>query len=273
MAHIDPIDIVNEFTTHPLGTSPYPNDEYWIKKLCALAERLVDAEMRADWRGRTKMGGKTGKRDRQVFDGEVGRSVNEQHRKRGSAEYRAWQAMKKRCYDPKFRFYYRYGGRGITVCDRWRESFSAFFEDMGPRPTAHSTLDRINVDGNYEPGNCRWASQRTQMNNTTRTKYVEYKGKRWAFAELCHSLGLSYDVIKLRMRRGWTLEQAIETPLKQRVHMITNDGVTKRLAHWCRDLNLDESEVSYRLNRGGWTIKEALTTPTKRGYRYEKQRA
>lgn len=80
-------------------------------------------------------------------------------------EYQAWRGMKTRCYNPKFRQFENYGGRGITVCDRWRNSFENFFVDMGERPTPKHSVDRINVNGNYEPSNCRWASKREQALN------------------------------------------------------------------------------------------------------------
>lgn len=80
-------------------------------------------------------------------------------------EYRIWIAMKSRCYDPKSTGFHNYGGRGIKVCGRWLHSFSAFLVDMGTRPTPKHTIDRKNNDGNYESGNCRWATRAEQAHN------------------------------------------------------------------------------------------------------------
>ena len=98
-----------------------------------------------------------------------------------SPAYRIWSGMISRCTYPKHRGFYRYGGRGITVCERWR-SFENFYADMGDRPAGKS-LDRINVNGNYEPSNCRWATKREQSRNTSKTKMYTYNGKTMCISD------------------------------------------------------------------------------------------
>lgn len=87
------------------------------------------------------------------------------HGKAKSPEHNAWRHMRSRCYNPNGRNYKNWGGRGITVCERWLESFENFYADMGDRPTPKHSLDRINVNGNYEPSNCRWATTKEQRIN------------------------------------------------------------------------------------------------------------
>ncbi len=90
--------------------------------------------------------------------------------KRDVPEYGNWRAMKRRCDSPNQPRFEHYGGRGITVCERWLHSFTNFYADMGPKPTAKHTLNRIDNDGNYEPGNVEWATYKEQANNTSRSK-------------------------------------------------------------------------------------------------------
>lgn len=96
-----------------------------------------------------------------------------------TAEYGVWRSMKQRCLNPKSHSYPRYGGRGIIVCPEWTESFEAFVRDMGMRPTASHSIDRIDNDGNYEPGNCRWATRREQQNNISTNRAVEIGGRHY----------------------------------------------------------------------------------------------
>ena len=92
-------------------------------------------------------------------------------------EYKTWQAMKERCYNKNCRLYPRYGGRGITVCDRWKNSFIAFFKDMGYKPFPKAQIDRIDNNGNYEPGNCRWVLQAVNCRNSSYAKLSMQKAK------------------------------------------------------------------------------------------------
>ena len=91
-----------------------------------------------------------------------------------TSEYRTWKSLKGRCNNPNDKAFHNYGDRGITICDRWRNSFENFFADMGPRPP-NLSLERIDNDGNYEPGNCVWDTRRKQNRNQRRTKLTEHK--------------------------------------------------------------------------------------------------
>lgn len=104
--------------------------------------------------------------------------------KNTTAEYRAWKAMKKRCYNKSYVYYNEYGGRGIKVCDRWLNSFENFLEDMGKRPSNKHSLDRYpNVNGDYEPENCRWATQKQQCSNKRNNKWYEYNGQKMILSD------------------------------------------------------------------------------------------
>lgn len=104
--------------------------------------------------------------------------------------------MKSRCYYEQDKSYHRYGGRGIEVCERWRKSFAAFLEDMGRKPSRCHTLDRLRVDGNYEPGNCRWATQIEQQNNRRSNRVIEIDGGRLTIADAVRRYGIRRDKIK-----------------------------------------------------------------------------
>lgn len=129
-------------------------------------------------------------------------------------EYRSWQAAIKRCEYKKYEQYDRYGGRGIRICDRWRNSFEAFYDDMGPRPTSRHTLDRIDNDGNYEPGNCRWATPKEQAENRRTSRLITFDGSTDTLSGWGRRLGRNHVVAK-RLRRGWSMERALTTPLRK----------------------------------------------------------
>jgi len=107
-------------------------------------------------------------------------------------EYRTWADIKGRCNNPKNKAYKWYGGRGIKVCEKWSNNFLAFYEDMGPKPSSELSIDRINPDGNYKPGNCRWATYIIQANNKTNTLKVKYKGQIKSLADWCRQYNVDY---------------------------------------------------------------------------------
>jgi hypothetical protein len=113
------------------------------------------------------------------------------HGQTGSRTYRIWTHIKTRCSNPKYNRYNRYAGRGIAVCDRWRESFEAFLADMGEAPDSMS-IERIDNDGNYEPGNCRWATIREQTRNRCSNIWVEYRGRRLVLKDYAEAVGVGY---------------------------------------------------------------------------------
>lgn len=124
-------------------------------------------------------------------------------------EYGIWSRMIARCENAASSDYPRYGGRGIKVCKRWREDFEAFRTDMGPRPSALHSIDRINVNGNYEPKNCRWATPKQQGNNTRRNHYVTVRGKRMTLAQAVDQYGGVYGTVKWRIYQGQSVEEAL----------------------------------------------------------------
>lgn len=130
-------------------------------------------------------------------------------------EYRAWGSMIQRCTNSKSRSFKNYGGRGITVCAEWRKSFEAFFAYVGNRPSPDHTLDRFpNQNGNYEPGNVRWATQVEQMNNVRNNVRVVYRGEKMTLPEAIRKAGniASRTAVGYRIRVGWPIDRAVETP-------------------------------------------------------------
>lgn len=128
-------------------------------------------------------------------------------------EHRIWDAMIGRCTRRSDSRWEDYGGRGIKVCEAWRKSYSAFLSDMGRRPSPKHTLDRIEANGNYEPGNCRWATQAVQQRNRRNNHNIEWNGQTKTAAEWERDLGLTRGLLYDRVKaKGWTVERAMSTP-------------------------------------------------------------
>ncbi len=134
---------------------------------------------------------------------------NSIHVKDHKREWDSWRSMIQRCTNQKHKAFPRYGGRGISVCERWRLSFAAFLVDMGDRP-ASTELDRFpNNDGNYEPGNCRWISRSGNCSNTSRNNFIEFNGERLTATQWSARVGVSRQVICARLKRGYPVELAL----------------------------------------------------------------
>ncbi|MCU0295784.1 MAG: hypothetical protein MUD05_06965 [Candidatus Nanopelagicales bacterium] len=131
-----------------------------------------------------------------------------------SREYRAWNNLRARCYQKNHVSFAHYGGRGVTVCDRWRTSFENFFADMGEAPAGKRiSIDRIDPNRGYEPGNCRWATPRQQANNRRKpVKRYELDGVHKTLTEWAEHFGTTYAKVAQRLRQGWGLHAALTTP-------------------------------------------------------------
>ena len=140
----------------------------------------------------------------------------DQTRKHGmwrTPEYCAWDTMKRRCNSPQDKGYKYYGGRGITVCDEWMKSFPAFFKHIGHKPSSLHSIDRINNNGNYEPGNVRWATRQEQNNNTRHNHLVTVGEITLNVSQWAKINNIKRDTIYARIRLGWKPEKAVSFPV------------------------------------------------------------
>jgi hypothetical protein len=129
-----------------------------------------------------------------------------------TTEYGIWSGIKSRCYNPHNASYIHYGARGIVMCDRWLVSFSAFFQDMGTRPTPLHSIERHNNDGPYGPENCCWALPNEQANNTRKNRLLTHNGQTQTMTQWARATSLSTSTIRHRLNAGWNIKQILETP-------------------------------------------------------------
>lgn len=171
---------------------------------CGSGKIVVGGDLRS---GRTTSCG--------CYSSEVVSQRNETHGMTKTPEYTAWVSMIVRCKYPSATGFERYGGRGITVCEEWARSFEAFYAYVGPRPSPRHSLDRYpNVNGNYEPGNVRWASTIEQARNKRSTVTVTVGSETRPLAEWCERQGLKYSIVKDRIHKlGWDPVRALGFPI------------------------------------------------------------
>lgn len=140
------------------------------------------------------------------------RNGNTKHLMTKTPEYRAWAAMKIRCYNKSDKAYHWYGGRGIHICRRWLNSFENFFADMGKKPTLKHSLDRIDSNKGYKPTNCRWSTPAQQANNTRRNRNIRFNKMNFTLSQLAKAYQINYWLLKSRLNNGWAVKDAIEKP-------------------------------------------------------------
>lgn len=132
------------------------------------------------------------------------------HGMRHTRLYNIWRSMNQRCYNAKSSNFARYGGRGIQVCDEWRRDFKTFHEwAMANGYTDDLTIERENVNGNYEPSNCRWATYKEQANNKRNSKNVEWNGASHTLGEWADITGISIATLSNRLLKGWSIEDTL----------------------------------------------------------------
>ncbi len=155
--------------------------------------------------------------------------------------YECWRGIKKRCFQKSSKTFEYYGGRGITMCQEWKESFVAFQADMGNAPFENAQIDRINNNGNYCKENCRWVTQRANSLNTRRTLRIEYNGKKTTLSDAALEAGLPYKLVWKRWKQlGWTLERSLTEPIIGNGQFVHGDArfYAKRLSKTDAELQL-----------------------------------
>ena len=176
-------------------------------------------------------------------------------------EYNAWSHMKNRCFNPNHKQYSYYGGRGITVCDRWL-NLDNFLADMGTKPSPKHSLDRIDNDADYSPENCKWSTRVEQANNKRNNKpLITIGNETYTIAEWAKKMGFNANVIQNRLDRGWSEYKAVMT-LVQTDKLITIGNETYTIAQWAKKMGYGRSVIHSRL-KDGWSEYKAVMTPVR----------
>lgn len=188
---------------------------------------------------------------------------NTTHGMTNTPEHRIWSQMKSRCSDSSHKSYKDYGGRGIAICDRWKESFELFFEDMGSRPSKSHSIERVDNEQGYSKENCKWATSSEQNRNKRNNVFVTIAGDTKSLAEWVEHSGISRHTLYGRIKAGWREEDLLK-PLRgsktltiKGTKTITLNGVTKKVGQWAKEAGLGRSTILARINMG-WPIDESL---------------
>jgi hypothetical protein len=190
------------------------------------------------------------------------------HGKSNTITYGIYNGMLQRCLNYKNNHFKDYGGRGITVCERWLAGFEFFLADMGECPLKH-TIERSDVNNGYSPENCIWAMNDVQQNNKRTSRFIEFNGERKTIAQWASELGMTRHALRGRIDLGWSIEMAFNTPIdkKQIGHniMIEHNGRSMTMRQWSEDTGIGYDSLKQRRSLG-WSVEKMLTTPKGRRY-------
>jgi hypothetical protein len=189
------------------------------------------------------------------------RTLTRGRQKKYPLEYKCWQNMRSRCNNPRSTGYQYYGGSGITVCPEWNISIDAFVEDMGPRPSLNHSIERVDREGHYTKENCKWATDVEQARNTGRNCVITYGEESLCVAEWGERFDIKPNTITTRLRRGWTVEEALglvkrEKPMyvgrltdAEIVYLVEEWGKGKTQTALGKELGIDSSNISRLLKK------------------------
>lgn len=192
---------------------------------------------------------------------EIVSKIKTKHGDANTRLYQAWQNMKNRVNNPNQTEYKNYGGRGIKICAEWYsyENFRDWSLSNGYDDTL--TLDRINVNGNYSPENCRWVGKIVQANNKTNNHFLTYNGKTQTLTQWEKETGIRRQTIDDRIKSGWSVKDALNTPVEKHLsRLLTYNGKTQTLAQWSRETGIKRTTISRRIDTYAWSVEKALTT-------------
>lgn len=188
-----------------------------------------------------------------------------------NSEYNIWFGMINRCTNPSIPQWKDWGGRGISVCSQWSgpDGYRQFLKDVGSRPSKGHSIDRINVNGNYEPGNCKWATKEEQNRNKRNNVFLTYAGRTLTVSEWAKETGIDAHTIRGRMvKLGWSVEEALTIKPKE-IHrrpgqvrapvFIEHEGRVQTISQWSKEKNISEDTI-YQRHRGGF-IGDLLFLP------------
>ena len=177
--------------------------------------------------------------------------------------YEIWTGMKQRCYNPRAFGYEYYGGKGVGVCKRWKDSFDNFYKDMGPRPSNKHSIDRIDNNTDYSPNNCRWANSKEQSRNKESNVILELNGERKTLTDWAKELNIKRHTLYSRKRRGLSDKEILTAVHREKKYPYNGKQLT--LKEWSKEAGINLRLLRNRIYSQKWSIEKALGTK-KRGY-------